>query len=196
MNKKAILIDRDGVINPDPGYISSPEQISPYPYTAKAIKIFKDLGYITIIITNQSGIARGYLTIDKLNEIHSHLLKQIEAGGGEIDKIYFSPYHKDGIIEPYNVDHEDRKPGIGMFKKAAKDFDLKPENCWMIGDRFSDMKLAKSAGIPSILVLTGDGKKDYIDKIRNCKEIKPDFVVQDLLAAALVIKELNIEKIR
>lgn len=191
MPDKAVFIDRDGVINPDPGYIKSPDQIAPYQFTAKALSIFHKLGYRNIIVTNQSGIARGYLTVKELDAIHQKLRNLIEQDGGRIDRIYFAPYHKDGIVAPYNIDHEDRKPGIGMFKKACKDFNLDPAKCWMIGDRYSDMKFAHKAGIKSILVLTGDGKNDYLNKLRNDDIITPTFVVQDILAAALVIKKLS-----
>lgn len=191
MANKAVFIDRDGVINPDPGYIKSPEQISPYEFTAGALKIFHELGYKNIIVTNQSGIARGYLSIEELDAIHEHLKSLLAQGDGMIDKIYFAPYHKDGIIAPYNIEHNDRKPGIGMYEKACREFNLDSKNCWMIGDRYSDMKFAAKAGIKSILVLTGDGKNDYLNRIKNNNEISPDFIVQDILAAALLLRKLD-----
>ena len=188
---KAIFLDRDGVINPDPGYIKDPTEISPYPYAAQAIKIFNELGYKVIVVSNQSGIARGYFSLADLENIHAHLLSALAEGGAKIDKIYFAPYHIDGKVKPYNVQHQDRKPDIGMFIKACNDFDLDPSISYMIGDRLSDMIFAKNAGLSPILVLSGDGKADFRKRLKDFPQYQPQFIAQDILAAALLIKNID-----
>jgi len=188
---KAIFLDRDGVINPDPGYIKSPSQIAPYPFAAQAIKIFNELGYKVIVVTNQSGIARGYFSLTDLDKIHAHLISALAQGGAKIDKIYSAPYHIDGNVEPYNILHEDRKPDIGMFKKACEDFNINPAESYMIGDRLSDMIFAKNAGLSPILVLSGDGKADFRQRLKDFPQYQPQFIAQDILAAAFLIQNIN-----
>jgi D-glycero-D-manno-heptose 1,7-bisphosphate phosphatase len=190
MMQAAIFLDRDGVINPDPGYINNPAALNLYPFTAQAVRNFNCLGYKVIVVTNQSGIARGLVTIDQMNAIHQKLIDDLAAQKAIIDKIYFSPYHIDGYVPPYNINHEDRKPDIGMFKKACRDFALDPSTSFMIGDRRSDMIFAHMANLTSILVLTGDGKKDLLSEGLLDSEFAPDYAAQDLLAASFLIKML------
>ncbi|MGB4261174.1 MAG: HAD family hydrolase, partial [Candidatus Cloacimonas acidaminovorans] len=138
--KRAIFLDRDGVISPDDfGYLSNPEEYHLYPYTIEALKIFKELNFLLFVVTNQSGIARGYFTIDDLEKVLAKMRSLLSAGGIELDGVYYSPYYKDGIVPPYNIDHIDRKPGIGMFKKAYSEFHFQIEGSYMIGDRISDL---------------------------------------------------------
>ncbi|MCF7919791.1 MAG: HAD family hydrolase [Candidatus Cloacimonetes bacterium] len=188
LSTNAVFLDRDGVINPDPGYIGDPNAIKPYPFSAQAIKILNKLGYKVFVVTNQSGIARGLFSLTDLDNIHAHLLDALAQDGAYIDKIYFSPYYKDGSVAPYNIDHEDRKPDIGLYKKARLDFDIEPKNSFMIGDRISDMIFAEKAGLIPILVLTGDGKTDF--PLRH--KAPPQYIAQDLLAAALLIQKLTL----
>jgi D-glycero-D-manno-heptose 1,7-bisphosphate phosphatase len=191
MKHAAVFIDRDGVLNADPGYINNPFDLHLYPFVAEAVRNFNQMGLKVIVVTNQSGIARGFLTLDKLQAIHQKLIDELAAQNAVIDKIYFSPYHIDGHIPPYNIQHSDRKPDIGMFQKACLDFDLDPNTSFMIGDRRSDMIFAHRAKITPILVLTGDGIKDYIDdELYRQKDIAPRYVTQDILAASWLIKDL------
>jgi len=186
-----MFLDRDGVINPDPGYINDPEDLQPFPFTAQAIRNFNLLGLKVIVVTNQSGIARGLLTIDQMNDIHQKLIDQLADDQAYIDRIYFSPYHIDGHVVPYNIQHLDRKPDLGMFIKACSDFNLDPGTSYMIGDRMSDMVFAHRAKLVPILVMTGDGKKDLLLRLAQHPEYAPAFVAQDLLAASWLIKLLR-----
>ncbi|MCF7913231.1 MAG: HAD family hydrolase [Candidatus Cloacimonetes bacterium] len=191
MKTAAVFIDRDGVLNSDPGYINNPQDLHPYPFAFEAVRNFNQMGLKVIVVTNQSGIARGLLSLNELQAIHQKLIADFAAQKAVIDKIYFSPYHIDGHLAPYNIEHEDRKPDIGMFKKACLDFDLDPGTSFMIGDRRSDMIFAHRANITPILVLTGDGKKDYIDdELYRQKDIAPRYVAQDILAASWLISDL------
>ncbi|HNZ89219.1 MAG: HAD family hydrolase [Candidatus Cloacimonadota bacterium] len=190
--KRAIFLDRDGVISPDDfGYLSNPEEYHLYPYTIEALKIFKKLNFLLFVVTNQSGIARGYFTIDDLEKVLAKMRSLLSAGGIELDGVYYSPYYKDGIVPPYNIDHIDRKPGIGMFKKAYSEFHFQIEGSYMIGDRISDLGFGRNAHLKNILLLTGNGEKDFI-KILETDDLRPDFVCENLLTAAKLIRDYKL----
>jgi D,D-heptose 1,7-bisphosphate phosphatase len=183
----AVFLDRDGTVNHDKGYISRPEDFNIYPYAGKAIKMLNDLRMLVFIVTNQSGVARGYYTLDDLDKIHSRMKEQLAEQGASIDGIYISPYFSEGTVDPYVVDHEDRKPNLGLFKKARREFSFSPKDSFMIGDRYSDIVFGKRAGLTTILVLTGDGEKEFLNN-RKDWEYSPDYIVRDLLVAAKFIK--------
>jgi D-glycero-D-manno-heptose 1,7-bisphosphate phosphatase len=191
--QRAVFLDRDGTINQDSGYISKPEQFEIYPYAGKAINLLNELGFLVFVVTNQSGVARGYYNHHDLAEIHAKMLDQLKKENAHIDKIYISPYWHDGQIEPFNIEHEDRKPGIGMFKKARKEFDVKVSRSYMIGDRYSDIAFGKKAGLTTILVLSGDGRNEFLNN-RKSWEYKPDFITENLLSAAKFISNPSVYK--
>lgn len=191
--KKAVLLDRDGTINPDEfGYIDDPDKYYLYPYAADAVKLLKKLGYYVLLVTNQGGVARGYITLEQMHSVLDKAQKLMAEQGAPIDKVYYSPYYHAGVVEPYNIQHEDRKPGLGMFKQAVRDFQFRPERSWMIGDRYSDIEFGKRAGLKTILLLSGNGEKEFMQDMKDW-EHKPDFVVKDLLAAAQLIETLDNE---
>ncbi len=185
----AVFLDRDGTINQDNGYISHPEDFNIYPFTGQAIKILNDLGLLVFIVTNQSGIARGFYSFEDLDKIHTKMNQQLAAHSATIDDIFISPYYHEGNVEPFNVAHIDRKPNLGLFYKAIKKHPFAIKNSFMIGDRYTDIEFGKRAGLKTFLVLTGDGEKEFLYH-RNDWISKPDFIVKDLLAAAKLIKKL------
>ena len=190
--KRAIFLDRDGVISPDDfGYLSNPAEYHLYPYSIEALKIFKELDFLLFVVTNQSGIARGYFTITDLEKVLDKMRSLLSEGGIDLDGVYYSPYYKDGIVPPYNIQHEDRKPGIGMFKKAYSKSHFMIQGSWMIGDRISDIGFGKNAHLKNILLLTGNGEKDFI-KILEMDDLKPDFVCENLLTAAKLIRDYKL----
>lgn len=155
---KAIFLDRDGTINRDVGYLSRKEDIEIIPGAFEALRTFKKLGFLNIVITNQSGIARGFYTEDELKEIHDEFLRILNAEEKLIDEIYYSPYHAEGIVEMYSVEHPTRKPGTGMIELAAEKYDIDLAKSFLIGDSLVDMQCAQNAGLKKILVLTGYGE--------------------------------------
>lgn len=188
---KAIFLDRDGTINPDTeGYIHHPDQFSLYPYTIEAIQKLHSLGFYVFIVTNQSGIARALFTPKEVETIHDKLRKLLENGGTYVDAIYYSPYLKEGTVQPWNCEHPSRKPGIGMFEQAAKDFTFNPKHSWMIGDKYQDMEFGMRAGMKTILVLSGNGNKEFSENREKWDRL-PDFIVQDLQSAVDVIEKLG-----
>ena len=186
--RKAVFLDRDGCISPDEfGYISDASKYELYPYTPAALRLLKSLGYMLFIVTNQSGIARGYFGFDELKEVHDKMEELLKAGQVELDEIYFAPYYAGGSVSPWNIDHPDRKPGPGMFQKAIREHPFQPSASWMIGDRYTDIDFGKSNGLRSILLLSGNGMEELKRGVMNWDH-KPDFICEDLLTAAKVIE--------
>ncbi|MCD4797202.1 MAG: HAD family hydrolase [Candidatus Cloacimonetes bacterium] len=188
---KVVFLDRDGTVNPDKnGFINHPDDFELYPFAAEAISLLNKSGYLVLIVTNQSGIAREFYTLEDLEIIHKKMQDSLAEQGAKIDAIYISPYHIEGKLEPYNIDHEDRKPGLGMFKKALKKYNFQINSSFMIGDRYADIAFGKKAGLTTFLVLTGDGKKEFY-KNRDSWKYKPDFIVKNLMSAVKLIERLK-----
>lgn len=185
--RSAIFLDRDGTISSDEyGYISNPADYQIYPNTGEALRILQAAGHLLFIVTNQSGIARGYFDAATVDAVHSHMRMLLRKEHVELDAVYYSPYYRHGIVEPYNVEHEDRKPGIGMYLRAKKEFRFDTGTSWMIGDRYTDIVFGKNAGLKTILLLTGNGKDEFEQNMHKW-EHQPDFVTSDILSAALLI---------
>jgi D,D-heptose 1,7-bisphosphate phosphatase len=188
---KAVFLDRDGTINIDKkGYVHDPDDFELYPFSAQAINIINKLDYLVFVVTNQSGIARAYYTLEDLKAIHLKMNKSLREAGARIDEIFFSPYHKEGSVEPFDIDHEDRKPGLGLFKKAFQKYHFEIKKSYMIGDKYTDIEFGKRAGLKTILLLTGDGENEFLNN-RNNWIYKPDFIVKNLLAAAKLISKFG-----
>ena len=186
---KAIFLDRDGTINEEVNYLRNIKDIRIFPGTTEALQKFKFLGYINIIVTNQSGIARGFLTDEELNIIHNKFRNILTSENQElIVYIFYSPFHKDGVIKKYINDSPDRKPGVGMILKAKQKHNIDLSKSFFIGDSTTDMKCAENAGLKKILVKTGYGK----DTLHECIEenIFIDYLAEDLFDASGFI-EIN-----
>ncbi len=167
--KPAVFLDRDGVINEECGYIGNIRELRIFPYVEECIKEFHHLGYLAIIISNQSGVARGYFTEEDLLEIHHKVKAETE-----VDAIYYCPYLEGGSIAEYNKKSEDRKPGIGMIRTACKDYAIDMKNSIMVGDRATDIMTGRNAGLISILLKSGY-KTDGTDE-----DVSPDYIMNDL----------------
>ena len=167
-----IFLDRDGTLNPDPGYINCLEDFSFFNYTIKALSELKEYGDRFCIITNQSGIGRGLIKIDELSKIHSYILNQFYKNNLPLVGIYFCPEHPDQATN-------NRKPGIGMFELAAKEHAINLNKCLMIGDAISDVKSGINSGMDTMLVLSGKGKvsKSLLG------ELSPSYIANNLLDA-------------
>ena len=196
---KALFLDRDGTIlkeiegsTPETlGYLTRVEDVKLIDGSADAIAAARESGYKIIIITNQSAIARGWLTIEGLSQINNKMSGLLlEANpGAVIDDIYFSPYHTEGIIEEYSREHPSRKPDIGMILEAGKQHNIDNGISFMIGDAYSDMLCGKNAGLKNILVETGYGKIAY----KKCldEKIKIDFIASNLTDAVKYIQKIS-----
>lgn len=150
---KLIILDRDGVINHDSDdYIKSPEEFRPIPGSLEAITRLNHAGYLVLVATNQSGIARGYFSMDTLNQIHDKLKRQLSAYGGRIDGIFFCPHGPD--------DHCNcRKPRPGLFEEISQRLDVELNGVPVVGDSLRDLQAAQSVGASPVLVRSGKGER-------------------------------------
>ena len=183
---KAIFLDRDGTINEEINYLTKPEDIRLIPNTIEALHLLKTLGFINIIITNQSGIARGYLTESDLENIHREFKVILRYSDTDlIDDIFYSPFHTEGTVGKYKTESECRKPGIGMILKAEAKHKISLSESYLIGDSYTDMKCGENAGIKKILVRTGYGSRD----LERCldEKINLEYVADDLYDASLFL---------
>lgn len=185
---KAVFLDRDGTINEEVDYLKSPDELRVFPYAVEALQILKKEGFQNIIITNQSGVARGFFTEEDLKLIHEKLLSITNKDTKLIDGIYYSPFHSEGTVEKYKVESDLRKPRIGMILKAREEHSIDLNSSFFIGDTFTDMKTAQNAGLKKILVLTGYGAEE----LQKCldADLQIDFIAKDLLDATNHIKNL------
>jgi D-glycero-D-manno-heptose 1,7-bisphosphate phosphatase len=152
--QKIAFLDRDGVINScnfNKGYIGSLKYFKWVPGAIKAIKYLNDKNYKVVVVTNQSGVARGFFTIKDVKTIHSFIQKKLKENDAKIDKFYFCPFHKDGTVKKYKKNSSLRKPDIGMFCLAQKKWNIDKKNSFMIGDQKTDIEFAKSAKIRGYL---------------------------------------------
>ena len=148
---KAIFLDRDGTLNPDPGYISDPKDYELYDGVTEALAKLQKAGYLLILITNQSGISRGLITEEQLESVHAKLKKLLKNGGVELDAIYYCPHHPE---HPYKgvSDCNCRKPKPGLILQAVKDFNVDTEKSFMIGDRVSDIKIGLASQVSPVCI--------------------------------------------
>jgi len=154
---KLVVLDRDGVINKDfPDYVKSPEEWFPIPGSLEAIAKLKKHGLKIAVATNQSGIGRGYYSLETLDAIHQKMLRELKKVGGEIDQIFFCPHTPEDNCEC-------RKPKPGLLEQAAKKFNCKPHEMIMIGDATRDMLAAKNFGVKSIFVKSSHKEKDLLE---------------------------------
>ena len=144
---KCVFFDRDGVLNKDKGYISKVNDIEIFSKVGKAIHECNKNKYLVIIITNQSGIGRGLISLEQLNQIHSYIKKEIKKNKAIINDIFFCPFHPTAGKGKYKRNSYDRKPNPGMLFKAIKKWKIDPKKSFMIGDKVSDRAAAKAAGL-------------------------------------------------
>ena len=154
--KPAIFFDRDGVLNHDLGYVHKPSDFKWIDGAIEAIKFLNHNGYLVIIVTNQSGLARGYFSKEDLNNLHNWMNGVLLKKGARVDKIYYCPHHPDGLVENYSIKCSCRKPEPGMIFQAINDLKVEASASFLIGDKESDLQAAQSAGIKGYLFEGGD----------------------------------------
>lgn len=183
---RAILLDRDGTINIEKDYLYKIEDFEFEKNVVEGLKILSSMGYIFIVVTNQSGIARGYYTEQDLEVLNNHIGKLLEKEGVKIEKFYFCPHHPEKGVGKYKVECNCRKPNTGMLDAAVQEFDIDKKKSFMIGDNISDIEAGIRAGITPILVKTGHGY-EHIEKVKNMG-IK---IYDSLYEFAVELKEKN-----
>ncbi|UUV19373.1 D-glycero-beta-D-manno-heptose 1,7-bisphosphate 7-phosphatase [Fusobacteria bacterium ZRK30] len=168
--KKCVFLDRDGNINVEKDYLHKVEEFEFIDGAREAIKIFNDLGYLVVVVTNQSGVARGYYDENSVKTLHDYLQKEVEKIGGHIDGFYYCPHHPEKGIGEYKLNCNCRKPEPGMFLEAQKDLNIDFSSSIMVGDKVSDIKAGENLGMRSILVRTGHGLEEE-KKVKNSCEV-------------------------
>ena len=159
---RAVFLDRDGTINIEKGYLYRIEDFSFVPGAPQAIKLLKDAGFLVIVVTNQSGIARGYYTVRDVSLLHDHINEQLACLGTAIDAFFFCPHHPQGTIEKYAEVCDCRKPLPGLLFTAAEKFSIDLGRSYIIGDKAADVKAGLQAGCRALLVRTGYGAEESV----------------------------------
>ena len=184
-SQSAIFIDRDGTLNEDIGYVSTPEQLTLYPWAAEAVRLVNEAGLKAIVITNQSGIARGIYTEETLNAIHRKMIEELAMHGAKLDGVYYCPHHPKIGGARYRIECDCRKPRTGMLDRAAREHNIDLSRSFVIGDKASDINLARNAGAQAALVLTGYGRETEAHP--DLFPCAPSFVAETLLDAVRLI---------
>ncbi|RUM41474.1 MAG: D,D-heptose 1,7-bisphosphate phosphatase [Desulfobulbus sp.] len=183
MSKKAaVFLDRDGTINEQMGYINHISRFILLPGVGKAISRLNDQNIPVVVVTNQSGLARGYFPPSLLEDVNKQMTQELAEDGAHIDGLYICPHHPEAKQEEYRKKCTCRKPQTGLLEQAAEELGLDLERSFMVGDRWSDLKCGAAAGASSVLVLTGYGRGDQ-KYIGPGQQIQPAFVADDLHAA-------------
>jgi D-glycero-D-manno-heptose 1,7-bisphosphate phosphatase len=176
-----VFLDRDGTIIEEVGYLDRPERVELYPWSTDAIRAFNRAGLIVVMVTNQSGVARGFFTEAVVEEVHQHMAAILAEGGARIDAYYYCPHHPDGKVEGYAQACECRKPGRGLVDRAVREFGVDPASSFVVGDRWFDVGLARRVGAEAVLVRTGYGMSEEHNPPDG---LTADAVVDNLIAAA------------
>lgn len=184
MPNKAIFFDRDDTLIEDPGFISHPDQVKLLDDVPEALVELRRMGYKLIVVSNQSGVARGIVTEEALEEIHERLMQLLTEQGAHLDKIYYCPYHPEGVIPKYRKESDRRKPSPGMLLDAAEEMDIDLSQSWIIGDRNRDIQAGRQAGCNTILVTRSSKQKQPCSTQAN-----PDYESVNMREAVNIIKK-------
>lgn len=180
--RPAVFLDRDGTVNEEVGYINHIDRFRVFPWAGLSIQKLNAAGIPSILITNQSGVARGYFPEALVQEIHGKLQTELGRHNARLDAIYYCPHHPDGKLEAYRRHCECRKPSPGMLCTAARDHDVDLAASFVISDRYQDLAMAFKAGARGVLVLSGYGKGEHL-YFADTWPRQPDYVATDLLEA-------------
>jgi D-glycero-D-manno-heptose 1,7-bisphosphate phosphatase len=153
--RPAVFLDRDGTINAEVDYLSNPDDLALIGNAGEAIARLNRAGYLCVVITNQSGIARGILTEERLSEIHQRLDEMLAVTDARVDHYEFCPHHPDHGTELYRRDCDCRKPSPGMYRAAQAACGIDLSQSWAVGDSSRDLEAAETLGVPGLLVRTG-----------------------------------------
>ncbi|GIW21108.1 MAG: D-glycero-D-manno-heptose-1,7-bisphosphate 7-phosphatase [Candidatus Sericytochromatia bacterium] len=176
--RKAVFFDRDGTINEEVGYIKDLNKLKLIKNASKSIKKIKDNGFLAVLVTNQSGPARGYYNEEWVKTLNNKLQELLMNEGTCLDKMYYCPHLPDGIIPEYSIECECRKPNIGLFLKAKKELNIDLNSSYMIGDKATDVEAGHNAGMKSILLKTGYGRDVLDGKYQSIPN--PDYIAEDI----------------
>jgi D-glycero-D-manno-heptose 1,7-bisphosphate phosphatase len=188
-SQKAVFLDRDGVLIHDVHLLTRCDQVELYACAAQAIHDLHGAGFIVVVVTNQTVVARGLASEQEVKQVHAwiqELLHKVE--GAQVDRFYFCPHHPNASLPAYRMECSCRKPSPGMLHRAACDLSIDLQSSWMVGDRISDIIAGSRAGCRTILVETGKHTDPPIEsKDLDVTGISADFCCADLIAAVKMI---------
>ncbi len=185
-----VFLDRDGTLNTEVSFLRSPEELVMIPGAARAVRRLNEKGFAVCVITNQSGIARGFIREADLIPIHARLRDELRLEGATLNQIYYCPHHPVAGSAPYNIECDCRKPKPGMLQRGAEEFGLDLKRSFVVGDSIVDIEAGNFVGAGSILVQTGFGKKTL--ETCNEKNIPIQFVADSIVEAAdYIIKQVE-----
>jgi D-glycero-D-manno-heptose 1,7-bisphosphate phosphatase len=179
--RAAVFLDRDGTLIEDVGYLESLDRLSFFPWTADAVRALNRAGLAVVVVTNQSGVARGYFDDAFVDETHRQMSARLAESGARIDAYYYCPHHPDGTVQAYRGHCDCRKPGRGLIDRAAAGLGLEPARSFVVGDKWTDVRLGRAIDARAILVRTGSGA---MAERRPIPGLTADAVVDNLAAAA------------
>ena len=181
--RPAVLLDRDGTINEQMGYVNHLSRFHLLPGAARAIRGLNEAGLAVVVVTNQSGLARGYFPESLLEAVHAEMYRLLAQEGARLDGLYVCPHHPEAREERFRLDCDCRKPRTGLLERAAAELGLDLGRSYMVGDRWSDLRCGAAVGATTVLVLTGYGRGDAL-YVGPGQTVQPDHVAEDLERAA------------
>ena len=179
--ERAVFLDRDGTIIEEVGYLDRPERVEFFPWTIDAVRVLNRAGLAVVLVSNQSGIARGFFTDAVVDQVHRRMADMLAAGGAHIDAYYYCPHHPEGSVAELARVCECRKPARGLVDRAVAEFGVDPERSFVVGDRWLDVGLARKVGAKGVLVRTGYGDSE---ERKPPKDLTADVIVDNLIAAS------------
>lgn len=180
--KPAVFIDRDGTLIKDKHYLADPEGISFLPGSLEAVRKLKEAGYLVVVVSNQSGVARGFYPVGIVEEVNDRLCALMHEAGCEPDDIRYCPHYLDGEVAEYSIDCNCRKPKPGMLEEAAATLGIDIKRSYMIGDKQSDILCGRAAGVQPVLVRSGKGAEAE-KQLPDHPFMRPDFICDTLAEA-------------
>ncbi|HEV2234212.1 MAG TPA: HAD family hydrolase [Terriglobia bacterium] len=178
----AVFLDRDGTLNQEVGYINHIDRLRLYPWSAEAIRKLNRAGVPVIVLTNQSGVGRGYFSEELVHRVHQKIALELAASEAHLDAFYYCPHHPDSNQAAYKKKCQCRKPLAGMVDEAAKKFHIDVKSSYVVGDSTRDMEMGFNAGARTVLVMTGYGRGNY-ENLRGHWPRQPDMIAENLLEA-------------
>jgi D-glycero-D-manno-heptose 1,7-bisphosphate phosphatase len=188
VKRPAVFLDRDGTINEQMGHINHLSRFVLLPGVPEAIRLLNREGFLTIVVSNQSGVAQGYAPLELVHEVHRHLESALGQKGARLDGIFFCPHHPRGTVPEYATECNCRKPRTGLIDQARRAFEIDMARSYVVGDRCQDIQLANRSGIRGILVKTGYGTGEAEYVLPGLPE-KPVHIAEDLYGAVCWILE-------
>lgn len=189
-HRSAVFLDRDGTLIEEVGYLDRLDRVQLFPWSVAAIRALNEARIPIVLITNQSGVARGFFTEAVVDDVHRHIGSLLGAGGAHIDAYYYCPHHRDGKIAEYAIACDCRKPGRGLVDRAIRELGVDAAQSFTVGDRWLDVALARNIGGRGVLVRTGYGADE---ENRPPDGLTADAVVNNLIEAASWILEAATE---